>query len=305
MQEQLQGFRARIDQVNQHSSNDRASLRAEVAQLRMASERMGRETLTLAAALKGDQGLKGHWGEVVLESLLEGAGLRPGIEFEVQASCRTVDGQQRRPDVIVHLPGGRDVVIDAKVSLGDYQLMNKTPNRKHQRRHAEKLRTHVRTLGQRDYDRLESVRSLDLVLMFVPMDAALGAALEVAPTLLDESLAKGIAIVSPNSLMLVLRLIRSLWQHQAQQDNAQDIALQAAGLHDQFARVLEELEALGRQLSGAEQTALGIRNRLGQGHNSVLRRVDRLRALGAPARTVLVKESLPDSYQTAPDSEHS
>ncbi|MFK7915145.1 MAG: DNA recombination protein RmuC [Pseudomonadales bacterium] len=303
LQSQLQEFRSRIDQVHQHTSSERASLRAEVAQLKAASERMGRETITLAQALKGDQALKGHWGEVVLESLLEGAGLRPGIEFDTQANCRTIDGDQRRPDVIVHLPGRRDVVIDAKVSLGDYQLLSRDGDRKHQKRHAEKLRAHVRALAQRDYDRLEAVQSLDLVLMFVPMDAALGAALEVAPKLLDESLAKGIAIVSPNSLMLVLRLMRSLWQHQAQQDNAREIAQQAAGLHDQFATLLAELDALGRQLVGAEGAARQIRNRLGEGPSSVLRRVDRLRELGAPARTALVAESLPDKVRTTSETE--
>lgn len=294
LQAQLKEFRSRIDQVHQHSSTERASLRTEVAQLKEASERMGRETVTLAQTLKGDQAAKGQWGEVVLESLLESAGLRPGLEFELQRPCRTAGGASRRPDVIVHLPGNRDVVIDAKVALGDYQELARSAQRKHRQRHVDKLRAHVNSLAQREYDRLDGVQSLDLVLMFVPLDAALAAAFEVAPTLLDESLAKGVAIVAPNSLMLVLRLIRSLWQHQAQQENAQAIALQAASLHDNFAKLLKELDALGRQLGASERAAVTIRNRLGQGPDSVVRQVDRLRQLGAPARSALVVESEPD-----------
>ncbi len=284
---QLGEFRTRIDQLHHHSTTERASLRAEVANLKQASVRMGQETLSLTQALKGDQSVKGNWGEVVLESLLQSAGLRPGIEFLVQPSCTSETGQLRRPDIIVRLPGERDVVIDAKVSLGDYRLGTQTGDRQHFKRHAAKLRNHVRALAARDYDRLEAVRSLDLVLMFVPLDAALATALEAMPDLLDEALSKRIAIVSPNSLMLVLRLIQSLWRQQSQHDNAHLIANQAASLHDQFAHILADLDAVCRQLGAAERAACGVRSRLGQGQDSVLRRLDRLQDLGVPIRRPL------------------
>ncbi|MGI9325692.1 MAG: DNA recombination protein RmuC [Pseudomonadales bacterium] len=288
---QLGEFRSRIDQLHHHSATERASLQAEVANLKQASERMGRETLSLTQALKGDQSVKGNWGEVVLESLLQRAGLRPGIEFLVQPSCTTDTGQLRRPDVIVRLPGERDVVIDAKVSLGDYRLGTETGDRQHLKRHATKLRNHARTLAERNYDRLEAVRSLDLVLMFVPLDAALAAALEAMPDLLDEALSKRVAIVSPNSLMLLLRMIQSLWQQQSQQDNAHLIANQAASLHDQFAHILADLDVVCRQLAAAERAACGLRSRLGQGQDSVLRRLDRLKDLGVPIRKPLAAAS--------------
>lgn len=255
----LQPFREQLraldaGMASQRSATDqaRSALYTEVRNLRSASERVSQETLRLTTLLTGSHSVQGRWGEAILERLLEGSGLRRDIDYLVQPVQRSPAGLVQRPDVLLKLPAGQQVVIDAKVSLGDFQAAHEAtaeaPSRTFLQKHARSLRQHARQLAERDYPALDPANTVPLVLMFVPLDAAVTAAIDATPVLFDEALADGVVIVTPQTMHVTLVLIRTLWRQQAQSENARAIA--AAG-HN----IVQQIEQLVREALAAEQQA--------------------------------------------------
>ena len=235
--EQLAAFKHRVDEIHHLETKDRASLLTEVRSLQVASERTTTEAANLARALKGDKRLQGHWGEMILERLLQQSGLEAGREYSAQFTAVDENGARKRPDVVVHLPDGRDVVIDSKVSLLAYEratveAVDEETRTQALKDHVRDLRNHVNGLAGKNYDQLESLRSLDFVLMFVPLEAALTEALHSDAKLLEEAMGKRVLLVSPSTLLLSLRTIHTLWRHDKQNKNAQEIAERAGGIYD-------------------------------------------------------------------------
>ena len=292
--DQITDFKRKVEEVYTTDAKDRASLLTEVRNLQEASERVNREAENLTRALKGDTRVQGNWGEVVLERVLTDSGLRRDHEYVVQASFRNQGGELKRPDVIIHLPGDKDVVIDAKVSLAAYEkalaLGDEAAREEAVTRHVQSLRNHVRNLGSQDYDRLEGVRSLDFVLLFIPVEAAFTMAMERDPAIFAEAFEKRLVIVSPTTLMMTLRIIDNVWRYEKQSRNAQQIARRAGALYDKVRVILEDMDQLGKSLGTAKRSYDSAYARLVSGKGNLVRQVEQFRELGADVKKALPRD---------------
>jgi DNA recombination protein RmuC len=280
----LQEFQAKVDQVYVQESKDRSALAQQVTSLLEMNQRLADEARDLTRALKGSTKTQGEWGEVVLERILEAAGLRRGHEYTVQETISREDTSRVRPDVILHLPGDRKLVIDAKVSLVDYGTYCSSADealRKHAAtRHCASIREHIRGLAARNYHRLPGLETLDFVILFVPIEPAFLLALETDSNLWVDAWEKNILLVSPSTLLFVVRTVAHLWKQEEQVRNVQQIAERGAELYDKFVGFVDELSKVGvriEQTRNAYDAALG---KLSTGRGNLVRQVEMLRALG-------------------------
>lgn len=302
LREQLTEFRKRVEDVYERETRDRMSLRTELGHLQELNQRMSQEALNLTRALKGETKTQGNWGEVVLERVLEESGLRKGHEYETQQAMRDEAGKRRYPDVVVRLPDNKDIVIDAKVSLVHYErYCNAAEEPERQlalREHIASMRAHIDGLSVKDYENLDGVRSLDFVLIFVPIESAFLTAFDADPAMFRDAYEKNIIVVSPTTLLATLRTVQTIWRYERQNTNAEQIAKQAGALHDQFARVLEALEDVGRHLDRSREAFDLTINRFSRGKGNLVKRVYDLAKLGAKT-----KRTLPENLLAAADDE--
>lgn len=286
--EQIVDFRKRVDQVYHSDTKERASLLSEIKNLQKASDRINEEAENLTKALKGDKKLQGNWGELVLERVLEESGLRKDHEYFVQSAKRSKSGDLKRPDVLIRLPDNKDVVIDSKVSLNRYEEALASEDEAERERlikqHLANLRHHVRKLSEQNYDELDDVRSLDFVLLFIPIESAFTMAMENDARLFADAFAQRIVIVSPTTLMMTLRIINNVWRYEKQNRNAQEIARRAGALYDKLRGLVEEMETLGKQLGTVQKTYDSLNTRLVSGKGNLVRQVERFRELGAQVK---------------------
>lgn len=268
----------------------------QIQSLREHTRQIGQDAINLTRALKGDSRTQGAWGELVLERVLEMSGLGEGREYDLQTVFQDEDGGRPRPDVIVHLPDDKDLVIDAKVSLTAYERAVAAPDDAERagalREHGASLRRHIDGLSRRDYSGLKHLRTLDFVLMFVPVEAAFIEAIRSDDGLYGYALAKNIALVSPSTLLATLRTVSHLWKLEDRNLNAQEIARQAGALHDGFVMMEQELTTVGEQIEKALRTHEGAVKRIGTGKGNLIRRIENLRKLGADARKRLPAQKL-------------
>jgi DNA recombination protein RmuC len=269
----------------------------EIQQLKSLNVQMSEEATNLTRALKGDNKAQGHWGEVVLERVLERSGLRKDQEYEVQKVLVDAQGKRQIPDVIVRLPENKDIVIDAKVSLVHYEAYANAETLQEQqaslKQFKKSLRQHLEGLAKRHYEHLPELRSLDFVFLFMPIETAFLVALEQDPQLFAEAYEKNIILVSPSTLLATLRTVQSIWRYERQNRNAEQMAEVAGGLFDQCVRVIETLQGLGKQLQRAHETYDKAMGQLNSGRGNLVRRVEQLESLGAR-----VKKSLPTHMQS-------
>ena len=287
-------FRKQVESAYDKENADRNKLVGQLSELQKQTMQVSADAVSLANALRGDNKAQGNWGEFILEKLLEDSGLSKGREYDTQVALKDESGKRRNPDVIIHLPEGRDIVIDAKVSLVDYEryFHAEDDETKQQclRQHLNSLRAHIKGLSHKDYEKLEGVNSLDFVLIFVPVEAAFMLALDQDPEMMRDAYDRGIILVSPSTLMVTLRTIKNLWRYADQSRNAQIIADKAGGLYDQFVRYIESLDEVGRHISKSHEAWETAHKRLSSGKGNLVRRTEELKKLGAKA-----KKSLPDS----------
>ena len=300
MREQLTEFRRRVDAIYDSENRERASLRAEIQGLQNLNRKIGEEALNLTRALKGDSKVRGTWGEVQLERLLEDSGLTKGREYETQSSLLNEEGRRFQPDVIVHLPDRKDVIIDSKVSLVAYEQYfsqeDEGERQKHLKAHIQSLRNHIGGLGAKCYSELVGLNSLDMVIMFVPIEPALLLALEHDPGLFNEAFSRKILLVGPSTLMATLQIIHNIWRYELQNRNARTIAEEAGRLHDQFVSFVESLEKVGDQIRKAAESYETTHKRLVSGKGNLVARVANLQVLGAKARKSMPGNISPDSF---------
>lgn len=296
---QLKEFRETVNATHASEQRERGMLSQEIQTLKQLNQRISEDAINLTRALKGDTRSQGAWGEMVLERVLEASGLQSGREYETQASFSDSEGARQRPDVIVHLPDEKDVVIDAKVSLVAYERYCTATEDVGRASalvdHVGSLRRHIDGLSARNYADIEGMRTLDFVLLFIPVEAAFIEAVRADDRLYTHALAKNISLVSPSTLLATLRTVAHLWRIERRNVNAMEIAKRAAQLHDNFALLVEELEALGGQLDKAQRAHASALRRLTEGgKGSVLLQVQSLAEMGAP-----VKKSLPAALLSA------
>ena len=296
LREQIGDFKKRVEDVYDKETRDRTTLHAEINHLKELNQKISKEAINLTRALKGDSKTRGNWGEVVLERVLEASGLQKGREYDVQVSLQDENGNRYQPDAVVRLPEGKDVIVDAKVSLKAYEAFYNAEapeeKEKHLSAHIDALRNHIRSLAGKRYDTLEGVRSLDFTLMFVPIEPAFLAAVEKEGALFSEAFEKSIMVVSPSTLLVTLRTIQNIWRHEYQNRHAMEIASRAGGLYDKFVGFVEALEEVGLQLERARKAYRTAHDRLSGGRGNLIRRTQQLKDLGAKAAKELPSKLL-------------
>lgn len=284
LKERIQSFEKRVEESYQQEARERFSLGKELERLQTLNQRLGDEANNLTQALKG-QKVQGNWGELVLESVLEHAGLEKGREYQTQVSLKDADGSRFQPDVLLQLPGDKQVVVDAKVSLTAYQQYisaeDDDTRQRALKQHLLSLRNHLKGLSGKDYSRLEGIHSLDFVLLFVPIEAAFSSALQADQNLVRDAFTQQVVIVSPTTLLATLRVIDSLWRQERQNQNAKEIAEKAGQLYDKFVAFVGDLEEIGSRLQQADKAYESARNKLVSGRGNLVGRAEKLRRLGA------------------------
>jgi len=284
MREQLQAFRQRVEDVYDKESRDHSALRREIELLRDLNQQLSTDAVRLTEALQGKSKIQGQWGEMILEKLLEDSGLRKGTEFETQAAIHNEQGQLRQPDIVIHLPKNRDIIIDAKVSLKSWALAAHEQDPKKQQKllkqHLQSLHSHIKGLSGKQYHQLPVLNSLDFVLLFIPVEGAFQAALMQEPELLTQAMRKKVILAGPSTLLAILRTIHHLWRMDEQGRNGLTIAKQAGNLYDKFVGFTEAFEEIGFRLEQSRNSWQTARKRLVSGRGNLIARVEALKELG-------------------------
>ena len=283
-------FQAKVDEVYLTEGKERAALSENLKNLISLNQQVSKETNDLTRALKGSTKTQGNWGEMVLERVLEAAGLRKGQEYDTQESHQREDGSRAQPDVIIRLPEERNLVIDAKVSLTayeDYASAEEGPAREAAlKRHLDSVRNHVKGLSDRNYQQLHGLDSFDFVLMFVAVEPAFMLAVTEDRDLFQQAWSRNVMLVSPSTLLFVLRTVAHLWRQDAQNRNALEIAKRGAELYDKLVGFVESLDSIGNRLSQAQKDFDTAKSRL-SGKGGAVRQAEMLRDLGVkPAKTL-------------------
>lgn len=293
LREQLGDFRKKIEDVYDKETRDRVSLFHEITSLKSLNEQMSKDAINLTRALKGESKTRGNWGEVILQRVLEDSGLKNGREYEAQESYRDEHGKLFYPDVVVHLPDNKDVVIDSKISLNAYEKFCSSEDSEEQKQalteHLNAIRTHVSDLEDKNYDELVKINSLDMVLMFVPIEPALMLAFEQDNNLYHDAFKRGIILVSPTTLHMTLRIIHNMWRYEYQNKNAQEIAKRAGDMYDKFVGFVDALEDVGDKLDKAQSAYQTAHNRLVDGKGNLVGRAEAIRKLGLQTNKKLDK----------------
>ncbi|WP_035339259.1 MULTISPECIES: DNA recombination protein RmuC [Dickeya] len=300
LREQLDGFRRQVQESFGAESRERHTLAHEIRNLQQLNARMAQEAINLTNALKGDNKTQGNWGEVVLSRILESSGLREGYEYETQVSLKTGENNRLQPDVVVRLPHGKDVVIDAKMSLVAYERYFNADNEPERaaalNEHLLSIRSHLRQLGAKDYQQLPGLRSLDYVLMFIPVEPAFLVAINHQPDLITEALRHNIMLVSPTTLLVALRTINNLWRYEQQSRNAQHIAERASRLYDKLRLFIDDMAALGQGLDKAQAGYRQAMKKLAGGRGNLINQAEGFRALGVEIKKPINLPAVEDDF---------
>ena len=297
LKEQIEGFKRQVTDQYVKEGQERASLKTEIMGLKELNLQITQDAAALTKALKGDNKTQGNWGEVVLERILKESGLREGHEFDTQVALKNDAGKSYQPDVVVHLPNDRDVVIDSKVSLAAYeryfnQQDDDSARAVHLKEHVNSLRNHIKELGKKDYQDLKGLRTLDYVLLFIPIESAFLLAADHAPDLLKLAFDNNIMLVSPTNLLVALRTINNIWQYEYQNQNAQLIAEHAAKLYDKFHGFVADMDKVGKSIESSQRNFDGAMNKLSTGKGNLVRQVEQFRKLGVQTNKNLDKQLL-------------
>jgi DNA recombination protein RmuC len=293
-------FRKQVSSAYEKENADRNQLAGQIGELQKQTMKISSEAASLANALKGDNKQQGNWGEFVLEKLLEDSGLSKGREYETQVALKDEEGKRRNPDVIIRLPEGKDIIIDAKTSLLNYERYfhaeDEQQRQEFLKNHLNSLRAHIKGLDIKNYEKLETINSLDFVLIFIPVESGLYARLWIMIQILCEKpMTEGIILVSPSTLMVTLRTIKNLWRYADQNINAQQIAEKAGGLYDLFVLHVEALEDIGKHLDKSRDAYDIAFKRLSTGRGNLIKRSEELKLLGAKTKKAIADKLLPAS----------
>lgn len=282
--ENLKNFKNAVEETHKTDIRERSSLKTEITQLTSLNKTLGAQAQSLTDALRGQAKVRGNWGEAILSRVLEESGLREGHEFTTQPSFTTDENRRQQPDIVVNLPDERFVIIDSKLVLVDYERYGAADDEATRevalRGHVAAIQHHINELSRKNYSKLYGLKSLDFVLMFVPIEPALMLALQAAPELAENALAKHIALVSPNTLYTTLRTIDYIWRVDRTSKNMQQIVKLGGMLYDSATLFAESMSDIGEHIDKAHTVWEQAHNRLTEGNKSVLRRAERLRALG-------------------------
>ncbi|BAK70223.1 DNA recombination protein RmuC [Aliarcobacter butzleri] len=293
--EQLDSFSKRVNDIYNDETKQRSSLLTEIKNLKELNNQISNDAINLTKALKGQNKTQGDWGEMILSSILDQTGLREGKEYTIQGSFTSAEGKRLRPDVIVHLPSNKDIVIDSKVSLNAYINYSKAENEDEKQQASKELvksiTSHIKDLSSKSYENIDGVRTLDFVLMFIPIEGAFLLATSSDDNLFKLAFDNNIMLVSPSTLYVTLRTIENIWRNEHQNENAQLISKKAADLYDKFVAFVGDIEDIGINITRTQKAYDGAMNKLSSGNGNLIRRTEEFLELG-----VKPKKQLPNRY---------
>lgn len=285
LSEKIKDFEKKVESAYIDETKERFSLKEEVKKLADLNLKVSEETKNLTKALKGESKTQGNWGEMILESILDKSGLVKDRQYFVQMNLKDEEGRNLRPDVVVEYPGDRIVVIDSKVSLTAYERYFSSDDKQDQERHLAdhitSLKNHILSLSKKNYQELYDVKSLDFVMLFLPVEPAYLVAIEKDPELWNFAYERRILLMSPTNLIAALKMISSLWRQEFQNRNAREIAKKGGELLDKFHSLLEDLEDVGKKLKQTQQSYDDSMNKLHTGKGNLMKRAKDIEQLGA------------------------
>ncbi|MFH6769826.1 DNA recombination protein RmuC [Gaetbulibacter aquiaggeris] len=290
LQDKIKTFEEKVDLTQKESISMHSALKEQLLGLKDLNQQMTKETTNLTRALKGDSKMQGNWGELVLERVLEKSGLEKDREYFVQQSFTLPDGSRVLPDVVLHLPDQKKMIIDSKVSLTDYERFvnaeddDKSPFLK---AHVNSIRKHVDQLSEKNYQDLYDIESPDFVLMFIPIEPAFAIVVNEDNSIYNRAFEKNIVIVTPSTLLATLRTIDSMWNNEKQQQNAIEIARQAGALYDKFEGLMADLIGVGKKIDATKSDYNAAMNKLFEGKGNLINSVEKLKKMGAKAKKAL------------------
>lgn len=298
--DQLESFRRRVDEIHTQETEKTQNLLTEVQNLSRLSTQVRADAENLARAIKGNSKVQGNWGELIVERIFEASGLRKGEEFSSQKAMWTEDGTLYKPDFLVHLPDNKAIIVDSKVSLTAYERScseeDESARETALREHILSVRNHVKELQQKDYTDLLGNRSLDFVIMCIPMEPAYQTALQQDEKLLYDLSSMRVVITGPTTLMITLKLITQIWRREHENQNAERIAEDAGKMHRQVALIVDAMLESQKKLAGVSESFDTAMKRLKTGKGSLVGRIEKIRQLGAKvSRTIpaeVVNEAL-------------
>ncbi|AWN16393.1 DNA recombination protein RmuC [Salinisphaera sp. LB1] len=285
LREHIGRFEKQVKEAYDVENRQRSALAQQIRMLEESNKAIAEDATNLTKALRGESKTQGNWGEMILETVLERSGLEKGVQYETQFHSTTEEGKRQLPDAVVHLPESRSLVIDSKVSLTAYLRVQEAEDENARRtalaEHIASVRRHLKQLSEKKYQGIDAIRTLDYVFMFVPSEAAYVEALRGDFGLQREALDANIALVSPTTLMPMLRAVENLWRLDKQEKNAEAIADRAGALYDKFVGFIGDLDKVSRNLETVNKSFADARNKLTDGRGNLVRQAEMLRAMGA------------------------
>ena len=294
LEKKIQTFEKKVSDSDEKRAGFQSALKTQLDSLKELNAQMSKDTINLTKALKGDSKMQGNWGELVLERVLEKSGLEKDREYFVQQSFTTEEGKRVLPDVVIHLPDNKKMIVDSKVSLVAYERFTNEEDEnikvQHLKEHVNSLKRHIEQLSDKKYEDLYQIESPDFVLLFIPIEPAFAVALNTDNHLYNKAFEKNIVIVTPSTLLATLRTIDSMWNNEKQQRNAIEIARQAGALYDKFQGLLTDLVGIGKRIDDSKKEYSNAMNKLVDGRGNLITSVEKLKKMGAKA-----KKSMPEN----------
>ena len=282
--ERIEKFEQKVESTHKESIAENATLKEQIKQLRELNLTIGEEAKNLTMALKGDKKMQGDWGEQQLERILQAAGLEKETHYKKQVDLISEDNQHQRPDYIVYLPDEKNLIIDSKVSLIAYEKFFNADNDVEAKpfaiEHVKNVKDHIQRLSKVKYDQLHGINSPDYVIMYMPLEGALGMAMTEDPSLFEFALQRNIVLVSNNTLLATLKTVAFIWRQELQNRNALEIARQGGALYDKFVGFVESLQSIGKRIEAAQGDYDKAMKQLAEGNGNLVRRTEQLKELG-------------------------
>lgn len=298
LQEKIKDFEKKVEETHKKDIADRASIQERIKHLIETSNQISEDAKNLTKALKGDSKTQGGWGELILENILERSGLVKNREYFVQQSFKDETGNRFQPDVIVKYPGDRSVVIDSKVSLTAYEryvsATDDVLREKALNEHLASIKNHIKQLSEKNYQDLYQLKSLDFVMMFLPVEPAYLVAIQKDPDLWYFAYEKRILLISPTNLIAALKMIASMWLQEYQSQNVMEIARQSGALYDKFVGLIDDLQDIGSKLESTRKAYDNAMNKISTGKGNLISRAQKIKELGAKTKKEIPLDLLDD-----------
>ena len=280
--EKLNDLKKQVSDAYDKESRDKAGLREEIKQLMELNKQMSEDAVDLTRALKGDSKTQGNWGELVLERVLDLAGLEKGVEYDREVA---IENGKYRPDVVVHLPDDKHIIVDSKVSLTAYERMVNSDDpqefQRLQKEHVNSIKKHIDELNAKNYQNLKAFDTPNFVLMFIPVESSFSAAVQIDQSLYNYALQRNVVMVTPSTLLATLRTVASIWQHEKQNRNTLEIARMSGKLYDKLCGFISDMEKIDRALKSAQSSYNDAVSKLSTGTGNAIITAEKIKKLGA------------------------